>query len=490
MPKSIQSFSQPVVLLPKTWQSPDMITNQFEHEGHKKYFVRTIVAYVSSLHDVFYLWRIRVVTGDVSDLSTFSIDRLYPLSSHQRAILVDITEALTSRRHVQDNRTPHNDEQSSSWHMYRVLLGKPGTGKSQVLIRAIHHAIENEMSVLVAAQVALLAQGYHKIFLCDIETDTSHGTFNIPVEALFADDMNYGLNKFDLVVVDEASMILAPTFHAMATTFNRLNLRPVVVFAGDKHQQQPLQTVAGRVTATTSIINDSYTFHAGNAIKHFLYQQFWIVDEEYGKFLDLIPYTQPTQQQLDSVQHNMILCPEGDLSDNDIWQAFMSKDASTVMTVSRRGAQCINNIVVAHLFQDQHPLARIPCPSMAESTPIYPLKDKKVLFTENRNKATRIINGQEATIISAQNNSIVLHLPEGQRVFVYPVTHTVDDRPVTYYPFTPPYAQTITKSQGQNITHLIVWLDSDLVPAGTAYVGLSRVRKRDNISFQVTPVRV
>lgn len=137
---------------------------------------------------------------------------------------------------------------------------------------AIHHAIENEMSVLVAAPVALLAQGYHKIFLCDIETDTLHGAFNIPMDAPFADDVNYGLNKFDLVVVDEVSMILAPTFHAMATTFNRLNLRPVVVFAGDKHQQQPLQTVAGRVTATTSIINDTYTFHRGNAIKHFLYQ--------------------------------------------------------------------------------------------------------------------------------------------------------------------------------------------------------------------------
>ena len=346
------------------------------------------------------------------------------------------------------------------------------------------------MSVLVAAPVALLAQGYHKIFLADIETDTLHGAFNIPVDAPFDDEVNCVLNKYDLVVVDEASMISAPTF-------NRLNLRPVVVFAGDKHQQQPLQTEGGRVMATTSIINDTYTFHSGNAIKHFLYQQFRVVDEQYDRFLDLIRYTQPTQQQLDSVQENMILCSEGDLSDNDIWQAFMSKDASTVMTVSKTGAQRINNIVVAHLFADQRPLSRIPCTSVAESSPIYPLKDMKVLFTENRDKAARIVNGQEATINSAQNNTIVLRLPEGQRVFVYPVTHIEDERPVTYYPFMPAYAQTITKSQGQNIKHLIVWLDSDLVPAGTAYVGFSRVRKRANISFlqpihshQVTPVRV
>ena len=289
-----------------------------------------------------YLWCIRVVTGDVSDLSAFSIDCLYPLSSHQCSILADITGALISCRDQQENGTHHQDEQSSSWRMYRVLLGKPGTGKSRVLITAIHHAVENEMSVLVAAPVALLAQGYHKIFLADIETDTLHGTFNIPVDAPFDDEVNCVLNKYDLVVVDEASMISAPTC-------NRLNLRPVVVFAGDKHQQQPLQTEGGRVTATTSIINDTYTFHSGNAIKHFLYQQFRVVDEQYGRFLDLIRYTQPTQLQLDSVQENMILCSEGDLSDNDIWQAFMSKDASTVMTVSKKGAQRINNIVVAHL---------------------------------------------------------------------------------------------------------------------------------------------
>ena len=82
----------------------------------------------------------------------------------------------------------------------------------------------------------------------------------------FQDDMNYGLNRFDFVVVGEASMILAPTFQALAKTFNRLNLCPVVVFPGDKYQQQPLETVGYRVSATTSIINEQQTFHAANAI--------------------------------------------------------------------------------------------------------------------------------------------------------------------------------------------------------------------------------
>ena len=58
-----------------------------------------------------------------------------------------------------------------------------------------------------------------------------------------------------------------------------------------------------------------------------------------------------------------------------------------------------------------------------------------------------------------------------------------DEAPVTRYPFTPAYAQTIIKAQGQNIQHLIIWLDSALVPAGTAYVGLSIVRRKSAISL-------
>ena len=38
----------------------------------------------------------------------------------------------------------------------------------------------------------------------------------------------------------------------------------------------------------------------------------------------------------------------------------------------------------------------------------------RVIFTENRDKAARVVNGQQATIVSSQNNTIILRLPEGQ----------------------------------------------------------------------------
>lgn len=63
-------------------------------------------------------------------------------------------------------------------------------------------------------------------------------------------DINFKLNKFDMVVVNKASLVSPETFHLMASTFNWLTVRPVVVIAGNKCQQRPLQMVDSRVSAS------------------------------------------------------------------------------------------------------------------------------------------------------------------------------------------------------------------------------------------------
>ena len=494
MPSNIAYFAQSAAITPESWNTSDAITTFFEKEGHKDYFINTIVSYVHSLYDILHLWRIGVVSADITDASSISVERLYPLSPHQTAIFTDIKAALSTRQSILDHHQSPT-QNTATWEKFRVLLGKPGTGKSQVLIRAIDHAIRSEMSVLVAAPVALLAQGYNAIFLEDIDTDTLHGAFNIPIHGPHPNEINYALNKYDLVIVDEASMISSAIFHTMASSFNRMNTRPVVVLAGDKCQQQPLETIDGRTTSSISIIND-HTFTSANAIIHTLYQQFRIIDPEYAKFLDFIRFMVPSQHQVDAMQTGIVLCPEGALTDQDIWQAYQKHSDATIMTVSRKAAHRINEIIVSHLFPGR-PLTTIPCVSAVDSNPIFPHKHMEVIFTENRDKAARIVNGQQATILGCQNNTIILSLPEGQRVFVYPVTRVDNDTHTTRYPFSPAYAQTITKSQGRNIRHLIIWLDCDTVPPGTGYVGLSRVRTRSSISLlqpirahQLTPVQL
>ena len=177
----------------------------------------------------------------------------------------------------------------------------------------------------------------------------------------------------------------------MAGTFNRLNCRPVVVISGDKCQQQPLQTVDGRVSSTISILNDT-TFSEQNSVKHALYQQFRIVDRDYAAFVDLLRY---------------LLCPTGFLDDDQLYGAFANTRDTVIMTISRAAAQRINNIVPQKLFAEQQPLTNVPCAAVAGGPDILPYRGVKIVITENRDKTSRIVNSQDATIVLNHGQTII-----------------------------------------------------------------------------------
>ena len=49
--------------------------------------------------------------------------------------------------------------------------------------------------------------------------------------------------------------------------------------------------------------------------------------------------------------------------------------------------------------------------------------------------------------------------------------------------FVPTYAMTICKAQGQTLNYVVLWFDVPVLPPGTAYVALSRVRRHNSLSF-------
>ena len=84
----------------------------------------------------------------------------------------------------------------------------------------------------------------------------------------------------------------------------------------------------------------------------------------------------------------------------------------------------------------------VPCAAVANGQPILPYRGTRVVITENRDKTCRIVNGQDAVLVSARNTSLLIQFPDNERAFVYPVTHHVEgEGDVTRYPFTPAYAQ-------------------------------------------------
>ena len=121
--------------------------------------------------------------------------------------------------------------------------------------------------------------------------------------------------------------------------------------------------------------------------------------------MEMVRYVQPTQQQLNQFQEDLLLCPPGCLTDEDIYRAFSRQAQTTIMTVSRATAQRINGIVVEQLFAGKQPLSNVPCAQVAGGPPILPYAGMSIVINKNRDKASRIVNGQDATLVSSHGHT-------------------------------------------------------------------------------------
>ena len=328
-----------------------------------------------------------------------------------------------------------------------------------------HDAVKTQQlySVAVCAPLGLLATNYREEFHPDLEADTIHALFNIPI----ADDqqyvVNYNIGKYDAVIIDEASMIADHTFDMIHDTLEKQVHRPLVIIAGDECQQPPLKTINGRTTQTTSILKNRQLRRVSQI--HSLYQQFRCTDKAYMDFLQYIRYTRPQQYVLDNFQRPLLLFNQSEITDFDIWHTLEHQPDTTFLTVSRAAADRVNRIVISRAFQNKTPLSNIPLQN--DVNDFLPFRDMRVVVTQNLDKRTGLVNGQLATIHNSENNTLLLNFPNGKTTFTYPVTTiTEDGRSRVHYALNPAYCMTICKTQGANIKKLIVWFDCPTVPSG------------------------
>ena len=152
---------------------------------------------MQSLQDIYTLWQLGVI-----EHSQFEMQ--YPLSPQQRAIYSRYLSLVeTRRRQIYGTWSPGGsssttqlaDENSTDYLKYQLLLGCPGTGKTQVVKHLVHTLIEEEYCVTVCAPLGLLATNYREEFYPDLQADTIHVLFNIPVAADQQYVVNYNIGK-------------------------------------------------------------------------------------------------------------------------------------------------------------------------------------------------------------------------------------------------------------------------------------------------------
>jgi hypothetical protein len=202
------------------------------------------------------------------------------------------------------------------------------------------------------------------------------------------------LSNFDVVIIDEFSMIPEVIFLHILKTLNVLLFRPVVLFSGDAGQQQPFGRQSGSIMQLKStfdnnlFLNSSYNYR--------LLTQHRVGDNDYFSFLKTIRNWIPTQQLLDEMQEGRVIGEDKCISDDTILRAFSLHTNNTILTFTKQAANRANQVIIDTIFRKENPLAFLKLDCNLPAINIY--FGMRVIITQNRNKMSGVVNGQAAYV--------------------------------------------------------------------------------------------
>ena len=153
-------------------------------------------------------------------------------------------------------------------------------------------------------------------------------------------------------------------------------------------------------------------------------------------FLDVIRIRQSTAAELETTMDGRALLSHSS-TDNDVCREIKHFPNHIVLTMTNKAAHDINITTIQTTFTDHVSLGTVILDN-GHDYPIY--KDMKIMLTRNRNKKVAFVNGQFATVVMMQRQSIIAKTKNGQLLTIYPLTHETDDQSYRYHPCIPAYA--------------------------------------------------
>jgi hypothetical protein len=526
LPIQLQWFAAAVHHFPELWTSDAKLKCWLITQGHRETYITSILSYIATLRDLLYLFRIQVIRNEQLQTVQQFPQSSFILDSYQLAVSHHLDKAVYLRRQFYSNNTslnpyeyisernsdtdsendddhsnfqqseqqshpnvmniamPHCHNSDIRWEKPILLIGKAGSAKTETISQCIYKYVQMEENILVAAPTGFLATRFRTILTEEVTCETVHSAFHIPVNVNERPPTNWNLSHYDIIIIDEISMISERNFQHVLDTLNRLIFRPVLVVCGDYAQQQPFEKLTSRTVNVSSPLNNQ-SFLA-SAYQYILNGQHRVGDSDYLEFLNHIRHWIPTEALLQQVQEGRVLCPDGALDPQRLIEAFQANPESTLLTFTNDAANKLNTLITSSLYVNAQPLAYIQLDSDTDISPIY--KGMRVMITQNRDKAQNVVNGQIASVEICHNATVILKLPGNKLVATYPVTCDSGNGQKTTYPFRIAYANTMCKAQGQTLEKAILWFDKDNIPPGTTYVALSRVRKLTDVVF-LTPLK-
>jgi hypothetical protein len=387
---------------------------------------------------------------------------------------------------VHDARDEEEEERlkkEAVCHHIRAILGAPGTGKTAVVNRAIRKWKSRGARILFAlptGQLASRMRAEHP----DVDVDTCAGAFRFHRELTEALPV---LTQYDLVVVDEISMLSEDNWNRIVAMWKAADMLPVVVCMGDFWQLPGPQK-------PPSSVQDSPGWKLVRTTE--LHKVFRCKDPVLADKLSILRTSIPSKRAFRKIcdQAHRAWTSEEPTGWDVLELMRRTEYKTTIATCTRRGASIVNNLALNVLFRDrqQEQIAELPFEwdsNMSnfqgdgsliedrapepEMTPIY--RGMRIFLTRNMNKNDDFVNGMQAEVQDFEAGCLRVKTMTGKVLSVWRVTDKVGTFKVSCFPVRVGYAGTIQRLQGMTLPHVTVYLDRPGCRAA-AYVAMSRVQ--------------
>ncbi len=174
IPPAIRYFNTAASCMPQFFGNSQKFKDIIIHEGHKSYYIDTIITYVNSLIDMNNLYRCQLLPLS-NPIHPNTHNNAPTLSGNQQVLFTMFTDMLKQR----DNFHHEIPCKSSDvdWRKFILVLGKPGTGKTFTIHQCIDYCRENNIPVCVGLPTGTLACTYREKFDDTVHCDTVHSLF-------------------------------------------------------------------------------------------------------------------------------------------------------------------------------------------------------------------------------------------------------------------------------------------------------------------------
>ena len=404
--------------------------------------------------------------------------------------------AMEAREAVDDDTYEAIVDAASYKGKMVVVLGPPGTGKTTVVHKCVKKWHKEGARILFALPTGQLASEIRRVHP-EITVDTCHGAF------LFHKDLTEALpilTQYDLVIVDELSMLTAGHYDRIYAMWQTAEKLPCIVLMGDFYQLPGPQKPPSRICDSAAYpYAKKMHFDTVHRCK----------DPVLAKKLKALRTSVPSMKLLKKIVKKHRAWNSTSPTEFDILQVLREHENTSMLTCTRNGARQLNDLAITVLFKHRHkkPLASLPgdwqddpgnfCENGEvlkgmEVQPVYIdiFEDMRIVLTLNLNKRQDFVNGMTAIVEAYDDDSGCLQVftKTGKRLAVPCVREKVEGHDVDYFPIRAGYASTIQKVQGQTLEHVTIWLDRAGCRAA-GYVAMARVRRDADylIAGRVTP---